>query len=120
MAAQSDQYHRSRNTVGLETSVKEHNYNNLKHKHAESTQQLCWCKIKPESANKIFATMSGAVETELRKLEKIVPGLLKTNEKMEMVSFFLNGHKYLKEERIPLNLEPRIGTEMIIRRRSLS
>ena len=52
--------------------------------------------------------MSGAVETELRKLEKIVPGLLKTNEKMEMVSFFLNGHKYLKEERIPLNLEPRI------------
>ena len=65
--------------------------------------------------------MSGAVETELRKLEKIVPGLLKTNEKMEMVSFFLkNGHKYLKEERIPLNLEPRIGTEMIIRRRSLS
>ena len=49
--------------------------------------------------------MSGAVETELRKLEKIVPGLLKTNEKMEMVSFFLNGHKYLKEERIPLNLE---------------
>ena len=31
--------------------------------------------------------MSGAVETELRKLEKIVPGLLKTNEKMEMVSF---------------------------------
>ena len=41
--------------------------------------------------------MSGAVETELRKLEKIVPGLLKTNEKMEMVSFFfLNGHKYLK------------------------
>ena len=63
--------------------------------------------------------MSGAVETELRKLEKIVPGLLKTNEKMEMVSF-LNGHKYLKEERIPLNLEPRIGKEMIIRRRSLS
>ena len=33
--------------------------------------------------------MSGAVETELRKLEKIVPGLLKTNEKMEMVSFFI-------------------------------
>ena len=28
------------------------------------------------------------METELRKLEKIVPGLLKTNEKMEMVSFF--------------------------------
>ena len=31
--------------------------------------------------------MSGTVETELRKLEKIVPGLLKTEEKMEMVSF---------------------------------
>ena len=29
--------------------------------------------------------MSGTVETELRKLEKIVPGLLKTDEKMEMV-----------------------------------
>ena len=31
--------------------------------------------------------MSGTVETELRKLEKIVPGLLKAEEKMEMVSF---------------------------------
>ena len=30
--------------------------------------------------------MSGTVETELRKLEKIVPGLLKAEEKMEMVS----------------------------------
>ena len=29
--------------------------------------------------------MSGTVETELRKLEKIVPGLLKAEEKMEMV-----------------------------------
>ena len=30
--------------------------------------------------------MSGAVETELRKLEKIVPGVEQAEEQMEMVS----------------------------------
>ena len=34
--------------------------------------------------------MSGAVETELRKLEKIVPGVEQAEEQMEMVSGTLN------------------------------
>ena len=34
--------------------------------------------------------MSGAVETELRKLEKIVPGVEQADEQMEMVSGTLN------------------------------
>ena len=37
--------------------------------------------------------MSGTVETELRKLEKIVPGLLKTDDKMEMVNIILKFQK---------------------------
>ena len=62
----------------------------ISHQRAERINRIAVCEgqsqIKQQK-KQFCVTMSGTVETELRKLEKIVPGLLKTDDKMEMVGF---------------------------------
>ena len=75
----------------MKTSVEAHNFRRgntgeeFTSLGARAKQQHILWQRQLQKLKEFSVKMSGTVETELRKLEKIVPGLLKTDEKMEMV-----------------------------------